>query len=88
HYRESFRIMPMDKLSLIIRTLSHPRWGSKSKSYFHYNIQHGLSYKRLLAEKANGGYKGFRHMNIRHFMERYRIGTRDLNLTLIQLPRE
>ncbi len=88
HYRESFEIMPMDRLSLIIRTVSHPRWGSKSKSYFHYNIQHGLAYKRLLAEKASDGYKGFRHRNIRQFMERYRVGTSHLNLTLIQLPRE
>ncbi|MEM1008050.1 MAG: hypothetical protein AAGJ35_03510, partial [Myxococcota bacterium] len=87
-YRETFRIMPMDKRSLIIRTLSHPRWGkqSKRKSYFHYNIQSGLSYKRLLQEKAKKGYKGFRFMNIRDLMEAYRVQGEAPNFTRIQMP--
>jgi hypothetical protein len=87
-YRETFRIMPMDEKSLVLRTNSRSRWGSKAKSYFHYNLQHGLSYKRRLAERQEvGGHMGFRHKNAVRLMERFRIKSTDLSLSLIELPR-
>ena len=93
HYRRSFSIMPFDKDSVFIRTLSSPRWGRRGVSYFHYNLENALFHQRMIQErlpsplpKGFRGYKGgkryklryqFRHVGIRHIMERFRqsVGT-------------
>ena len=88
HFRESFKIMPFDAKTVIIRTLSSRRWMTKQYSYFHYNLQHGLQFKRAINEKAPKGYRGFRHRGIRELMERFRFDAPFKGFTLIGFPKE
>jgi len=87
HFRKTYgKIMPFDKKTLVLRTLSSARWGTKKFSYFHYNIQHGLFFKEILLDRAPGGYLGYRYQGIRQVMEQHRHHTRHGGLTTIKLP--
>ncbi len=87
HFRESFRLMPFDSRTIIIRTLSSRRWQTKRHSYFHYNLQYGLHFQRVINERAIKGYRGFRHRGVRDLMERFRFNAPNAKgFTLIGFP--
>jgi hypothetical protein len=89
-FRNYFKTMPFDRLSLIIRTGSLSRWRTKKYGWFHYNLQSALHYQRLIQARAPKGnsYLGYRYNGARYLMQyfRHRSPIRE-DLTLIHLPR-
>ena len=85
-FREAMKIVPMDKRKVVVRTLSSRHWLTKRHSYFHYSVQGGLSFKKMLQARIYKGYFGFQYPSVRQMMERHRVNTPYGGFTTIGLP--
>ena len=88
HFRKHIANMPMDNLSVLLHTFSHPRWLTKKWAYFHYNIAHGKSLQRWVKTRAakGGDYRGFYYSGARHLLSRQRVDGHKKGLTLLGMP--
>ncbi len=56
HFRKHISSMPMDKLSVLLHTFSHPRWFTIKHACFHYYIVHGQSMVRHFQARSSKGW--------------------------------
>jgi hypothetical protein len=87
-FRKSFDYMNFDQMSVIVRTSSQGRWGTKAYGYWHYNLHGAFHYRQKISEQITSTRTRFRYIGLRKLMHNFRVNSPiHVQLTFIGMPR-